>query len=134
MSLKIIDYSDFCFRLLLSQPVPPLRGGKFVQLLHGEDEYLIFSPARLSTYHANIVERFCSLEGVAGGYEKENEHYAIYDPEWSVNGGGRWETDETQKTLRLFGSSLAYGRFDALWLAERLSATAEFKDYTILIE
>ena len=58
MEMTIIDYSQLYYKIMRKTVVPWQRGGKFVQIRHGNNEYLIFSPKGLSSYLADIVERF----------------------------------------------------------------------------
>tara|TARA_B100000315_G_C14528775_1_gene565135 strand:- start:950 stop:1366 length:417 start_codon:yes stop_codon:yes gene_type:complete len=124
MDFKFIDYSLIYYGVITKSLLPEKRFGKFVQVrdTHNEVEYFIMAPADLSKYHANIVERFCSLHNpeIPGEYNAEHDHYVIYDDEFVVRGGGKWEIDDSIKTLRMFGFSKAYGSFDSEGLKENL--------------
>lgn len=135
MSFQLIDYSEHYFRELEGEPVPEIRGGKFVQIKDGgnDREYLVLSPAKLSMYHANIVERFCEANGLDGHWNAGRTSYLIVDDSWSVAGGGRWVINSGEKTLELGSSSQAYGRFDSEGLDTNILSLKEMKGYTIRI-
>lgn len=133
-STTVIDYSEVWFVRIRRGGLPDTRRGKFVQLRHPEDgEFVVFSPLELSTYHANIVERFLTPRQVAGDYETaERDVWSVYDQAWDIVGGGHFVLDAGAPSLRLYGRSLAYGRFDAEGLVARLSPA--FDGYAIRIE
>lgn len=114
MSFHFIDYSSVYFTTIAKKPTPSQRGGKFVQIINHstKDEYLVLSPKELSIYHANIVERFCMLNGnIPGSYNTKKDFFEIQDPDWEVIGGGVWAIDEENKSLTLGGESKMYGTF-----------------------
>ena len=137
MTFELIDYSESYYRDVLGEEVPEKRAGKFVQIRDEERgrEYLVLSPKGLSAYHANIVERFCSLgRAVGGGYNPRKDSFRISDSSWSVVGGGSWAIDTRNRLLELSGASQAYGRFDPRGLKSRLLALRELDGYTITID
>lgn len=136
MSFQLIDYSEYYFKELAGEPVPDCRGGKFVQLRNQDNdaEYIVLSPAALSQYHANIVERFCTLNSLDGYWNSGRTSYQFVDVSWSVIGGGKWEINSGKKTLKLGSSSQAYGRFDAADLKSNILSLDKMKDYLITIE
>ena len=68
VSFAYLDYSQIYFSCVARKDIPPVRAGKFVQLANGRKEYVVLSPKQLSTYHANIVERFFHRQDVPGEY------------------------------------------------------------------
>jgi hypothetical protein len=108
MKLTLIDYSDQHF----TSP-PPERRGKFIQVLSEDTEYIVMSPRELSTFHANIAERFFTRRGIRGKYNHKRDNFRIDHPLWTILGGGHWELDEETGTLTLSGLSMAYGRFQS---------------------
>ena len=133
MSFVFIDYADRN-DLGKEKALPIKRAGKFVQIRHDDMEYLIFSPKELTPYHANIVERFCRENALNGSYVGEEKRFAIYEPRWAVAGGGKFEIDGQVGFIRLYDNSMAYGRFDAVGLREKLSTIEELKRYNVRIE
>lgn len=136
MSFELIDYSEYYFTACAGEPVPENRGGKFVQLRDEDSgkEYIVLSPAKLSVYHANIVERFCGLQGLDGHWRSGRTSYRIVDDSWSVVGGGSWVIDSGKKILELGSSSQAYGRFDPEGLEKKIQAIDSMKGYEVRIE
>jgi hypothetical protein len=114
--------------------VPPVVTGKFIQVRNGDDLYLILSPKDLTKYHANIAERFCMDRGIEGGYDARRERFIIRDSAWEIIGGGKFERDGNNKAIKLYDTSMAYGKFVATGLKEALAALPDFSCYTISIE
>jgi hypothetical protein len=110
------------------------RSGKFVQMRHGETEYLVFSPREVSPYHADILERFCRERFIDGAYEDGRKRFSIHDAEWVVLGGGKFEIDEAEGYIRLYDNSMAYGRFDERGLKEKVDHSGMLKDCEVIIE
>lgn len=124
--MTIVDYSAVYFASVGDGTTPPQREGKFVVMANGDDRYIVFSPRGMCTYHANIVERFLSSQGVRGAYSGKRDVFYPQSQEWDILGGGHWQLDEEAGTLRLFGSSQAYGRVDLQGLAVEVSAADGF--------
>ena len=131
MKCVLVDYSG-SFRNT-GQASLPKRSGKFIQIRTGDTEYLVFSTADLSQYHANISERFFTDHGVWGTYNSKRDFYRIDDPAWEIVGGGAWSADYDSKTLHLSGISQAYGRFDEAGLHTRVKAFREFHGFNVTI-
>lgn len=148
MKTIVVDYSEFYYSKIAGMTMPDKYGGKFVQLWHGgsgspenqqifrgiSEEYIVFSPKEFKKYHANIVELFSKDKGLAGAYDSEQKRFDIFEPEWKIMGGGKFEINRKERVLRLYDDSMAYGRFNAEGLIERLAGTEEFSGYRIVIE
>jgi|GEM_PF-465141 len=135
--IEVLDFSDEFFRRK-GERIPQRRGGKFVVMRDDNRkwDYLVLSPAAQSIYHADIVERFCQQEHfrISGFMLKKNNYFVIRDPDWSVAGGGRWDWLDTEKRLRLFGSSQAYGATALGSLKKRLAKVPEMAGCRIELE
>jgi len=135
--IEVLDFSDEFFRQK-GMGIPQRRGGKFVVMRDDNRkwDYLVLSPAAQSIYHADIVEQFCQLErfGISGTMLKKSSYFVIDDPNWSVAGGGRWDWLETERRLRLFGSSQAYGATTLGSLKKRLAKVPEMAGWRIELE
>jgi len=134
MLVNIVDYTDSFFKG--SQPstsfVEVVRRGKFVVLIHNQDEVCIFSPIQQSEFHADIVERYLSEKGVEGHYNRKQDIYYLDDESWSVVGGGHWEYISSESRVTLFGKSLAYGGLELEPLVKELMRLEAFNGATIL--
>lgn len=120
MKFIFLDYSEE-IQKTCSDPAAK-RSGKFVQIRSGDTEFIVFSCSQLHPYHANIVERFCHQKsGIKGHYTPKRDNFIIESPGWEVAGGGKWELDEKNKSIRLTGGSMAYGPFERAGLKENLS-------------
>jgi len=58
MRFTLIDYATPFYKAPSGGLMPQIRSGKFIQVRHMEEEYLIMSVKDLTAYHANIAERF----------------------------------------------------------------------------
>ncbi|MBI5640935.1 MAG: hypothetical protein HZA17_10965 [Nitrospirae bacterium] len=134
MDFFLLDYSAIYYSALAGTPVPEKRSGKFVQIRNSSAEYLVLSPREFSPYHANVTERFCTQNEIAGTYNNRKDHFGIFEPDWEIIGGGAWEMDEAAKMLRLSGFSQAYGKFDSTGLKERLLSVRHLAGYQLRIE
>jgi hypothetical protein len=133
MTFELIDYSPLYYTEIAKTDVPPIIIGKFVQIRNESMEYLVFSPKDFTKYHANIVERFCLDKGLEGSYDPDGKRYDIYDREWDIVGGGKFEIDTTKQTIRLFDDSMAYGKFDSRGLPEKVSSIRAYSGYAIML-
>ena len=134
MPTVLIDYMPFYYTSIAQTAIPPVVSGKFVQIRNGNTLYLIFTPKEFTKYHANIVERFCMDKGIEGTYDAKREKFAILDQAWLIVGGGKFERDGNNKTVKLFDNSMAYGKYKAEGLKEALASLPELSGYTITIE
>ena len=134
MSTILIDYTSLYYPSLAGTSVLAVVAGKFVQIRNGNTLYLILSPKELTKYHANIVERFCMDKSIEGRYDVKREKFTIMDREWQIIGGGKFERDTNKKAIKLYGDSMAYGKFDETGLKEIIRALPEFSGYTISID
>jgi hypothetical protein len=131
---KVIDYSEIYFGTIIKQPKPGRRAGKFIQIFHDGTEYIVLSPAKLSIFHANILERFCQTRGISGRYRtKKMDSFEVPDDALDLKGGGRWEIDDEKKVITLSGTSVVYGPFDRKGLKEKIKSTRFLKNYTVII-
>jgi len=130
----IIDYSEAYYRVVAKTAVPAFRNGKFIQVRHGDTEYLVLSPREYSPYHADILERFCRERSISGAYAEGKKRFDIHDAEWVIKGGGKFEIDETKRQIRFYDDSMAYGRFEAGRLREKVSHSDTFRGYEVRIE
>jgi hypothetical protein len=134
MQLRFVDYCPLYFTELREQPVPSHREGKFVLLRNAATRYAVFSPRQLSTYHANIVERFLWGQGIPGRYNAKHDVFTFDAPDWHVEGGAHWERDDDKGVLRLYGGSRAYGGLDLAPLAAALRDIPDLRDVKIFVE
>jgi hypothetical protein len=134
MAIELIDYTQLYYTAIAKTDVPPVIIGKFVQIRNESLEYLVLSPKEFTKYHANIVERFCLDEGLEGGYDPDRKRYDIYDQEWDIVGGGKFEIDTTKQTIRFYDDSMAYGKFDSRGLPEKVSSLPAFSGFAVVLD
>lgn len=126
----MIHWLDYGARQVAGQAVAAQRSGKFVQLRKGELEILCLATLEQAGFHAHIVERYCTACGIAWSKVGDKDR-VMPQGALQVVGGGRYELDEKEPSLRLHGSSIAYGTFDRRGLAVRLRTVAELTGYRI---
>jgi hypothetical protein len=134
LNVIFIDYSGIYYSSVAKTAMPDKLAGKFVQIRNNNKEYLIFSPKEFTPYHANLVERFCLEKGLSGSYNIEGKRFDIHDPAWIIVGGGKFEIDKTEKYIRLYDNSMAYGRFDSRGLKEKILLIDKMSDYKVQID
>lgn len=134
MQIIYINFAATYYPDIAKTEVPEHYAGKFVQILNGPIEYLIFSPREFTRYHADIVERFCIDRKIPGIYNSRDKIFDIIDHHWAISGGGKFEMDRIRNRLRLYDDSLAYGKFVRTGLMEKILSIPDFSDYRIKIE
>lgn len=134
MKFIIKDYSGLYYKRIAHIKRPFRRAGKFIQVRHRDTEYLVFSPKEYTRYHADLVEKFCLEKEISGTYNRQCKRYDILEPSWVILGGGKFEIDEEQKTLRLYDNSMAYGKFQEYALISRICSVSKMKGYRVEIE
>jgi hypothetical protein len=130
LEFRVIDYSSTFYGTTL----PPVRSGKFLQIVDaGEEiETVLLSPYDLSKYHAQILERYCFLNGIAGRFLKNPDLYQVTGAAIEVVGGGHWKLDGG--LLRLMGESTMYGKYRPDGLAEKIRAIPEYRALDVAVE
>ncbi len=126
----IEDYASIYFETLQGRSTPPVYDGKFVHISGPREEFLVLSPVALSKYHANIVERFCHRHKDVM-FRLSGDDGRFTTPGWEVCGGGRFHLDHVQRFLQLWGTSKAYGAFDAEALRIKAKSVTGWTEYTI---
>jgi hypothetical protein len=130
MDFRVIDYSP----VLFNEGLPSARQGKFLQVVeNGETELLILSPYGLSKFHAQILERFCTMNDLDGRFLRKPEYYLASGAGIEVIGGGHWKIDESIPMLVLEGESTVYGRFNPDGLSAKVRILPEYRGYEVVI-
>ncbi|MEW6411504.1 MAG: hypothetical protein AB1483_03420 [Candidatus Zixiibacteriota bacterium] len=105
--------------------------GKFI-LINGPDEFaMAYGPIDDYGYHADLVKRFCDLSDIPSGWAKKPDMYEILTDSYRVIGGGWFEENISEKTVRFYGYSTAYGGFDRQDILYLLRTTNSFADYLV---
>lgn len=130
MKFEIIDYTTRHYQGAL----PEERGGKFIQIERGSEQYLVMSPMELHGFHANIAEAFLDAHGIKGRYNSKRDHFYIDGTDWVILGGGIWRLSEPEGTLHLGGASMAYGSFVKKNLPKLINATGVFDGLQVIVE
>lgn len=131
MEFRVIDYSSLAF----AGGIPAERRGKFIHLIEGgEVELLILSPYQLAGYHAQILERYCSLNGIEGSFVgRKQDAFRVTGAGIEVIGGGHWKIDETALRIDLHGESTMYGPFKRDGLSRKVRGLLEYGSYTVVV-
>jgi hypothetical protein len=134
MSFVVMDYTTLYFTAVAGTSVPEEVTGKFIQVRSGPTTYVVFSPKAYTKYHAHVLERFCQDKGLEGAWDTAGERFTVTDRAWEVLGGGKFDLDTKRRMLRLYGDSMAYGRFDERGLRDALASLPGLAGYAIIIE
>lgn len=129
--IRFVDYSRAFYEDIEKVPVPGIREGKFVQIRHGDDEFVVFSPKGLCKYHSHIVGHFAKSEGLTVSTSRDRDAVEFDDPAWRILGGGKMLIDDNDKRIALGGSSQVYGSFERPGLGEKLGDIDEFVKYEV---
>lgn len=113
--IVILDYSP-----AEGQPAQCSQEGKFLQLVLGGREYLVFAPRGQHRYHNQILGQFLADNGIAHHWVTQ-ERLELDSREASVIGGGRFRVDNAARVLELWDNSQVYGRFEERGLAEKIA-------------
>lgn len=95
--------------------------GKFIQLTRRGKQYLIFAVAPLHRFHSQILAHFAADRNIAHRWAGD-QILEIKSPELTVLGGGKFRVNTTDRTLELWDSSQAYGRFGDRGLPEAIAS------------
>lgn len=84
---------------------------KYVVIQQNGVRYFVLGNVAEYPYHANLVNHFCSLRQIACAWERKPDLVTVYDNETKVLGGGWMDIQPGDYSLRVYGSSTAYGPF-----------------------
>ena len=91
----------------------PLRlSCKFVVVKHDEILHLVIGCISEYPYHANLLDRFCAIRGIASSWIKKPDYVEIYDDSVEIRGGGHIVLDMEKETALFSGYSTAYGCYE----------------------
>jgi hypothetical protein len=130
--MVIEDYSPVGHDPLADDPSGDVYEGKFVHIIGPNDEYLCFSPRGMAKYHANIAQIFSRRrEFLSFIMHPSGEDGRFATPGWTVKGGGRFRLSRTNKTLELWGTSKAYGKFDGPDLQAKIKTVSGWNSFDV---
>ena len=118
--MNVVDYVPVHYETLRQSAVPAEIEGKFVVVTLADEQYAIFAPYAMCTFHAQIVARFMRLRGYVGSLNPKGDRFHCRADGWNVDGGGHWHRSPEGR-LTLFGESTVYGGVDLDNLVHRLS-------------
>lgn len=107
---------------------------KFLLVEYNLDLLLLFGPVKTFTYHAMLLDKFCTEHLIAASWQKPRELLEVLDRRLRVKGGGWMEFQPADRTLRIFGASTAYGRYHLPSLDRVLSADSHFAPYSVQVD
>lgn len=111
-----------------------IHKGKFVQIRHQKmGDYMLMAPKELCTFHAQIIDLFCSTIQPNWSFElnSKSDHGVLYENEAEILGGGFYEILEDQQRLNLSGASLAFGDYEAYGFEHQLKELERFQNFRI---
>lgn len=85
-------------------------------------------------YHANLVEKYCDVEGIASHWLRKPDQVEILDRCHCVAGGGWLELNFTDGQMKAYGYSTAYGPFDRVVFRQLPTSAGFFDRASVVIE
>lgn len=85
-------------------------------------------------YHANLVYRFCVERGIPSRWERKPDLLTVFDEETEIQGGGWMEINQSDRSLRIYGHSKAYGRFPANEVNRIIITDSFFEPFSVTVE
>lgn len=131
--MQVVDYLPVHFETLGQTTIPAEIGGKFVIVTLAGEQYAIFAPYAMCTYHAQIVARFMQLRGMRGSLNTRGDRFHCSSDGWNVDGGGHWQRSP-EGVLTLFGESTVYGGVDLDNLVSQLTGLAPLGARHLLVK
>lgn len=107
---------------------------KFLIVDYRSELHLLFGPVKRFTYHAMLLDQYCTDNVIASAWLKRNELLQVLDRQLQVMGGGWMEFLPDSKSLRIFGASTAYGRFHQPSLNKILSGITVLSPFNVVVE
>ena len=94
---------------------------------------MLMAPKELCTFHAQIVDLFCSSIQPNWAFQlnSKSDNGTMYENEATIIGGGFYEILEDQRRLTLSGASLAFGDYEAYGFENKLKELERFKNFRI---
>lgn len=111
--------------------------GKFVLLVQDRTLHLVLSPVDFTPYHANIVWQYLQAEGRGRVEEAGEGGCRIVSRDWSVRGGGYYQSQTWLHHLRLHGKSTAFGKYHSTLLSphqDDIPAALGLEGFTVTLE
>ena len=105
--------------------------GKFVLIAGINEIALAYGSIEDYSYHADLVRRYCDINNIPSGWTKKPDQYEILSASHRILGGGWFEENVADKTLRFYGYSTAYGGFEQQDILYLLQTSDLFSDYLV---
>ncbi len=107
------------------------RTGKFMLVEHNGLSILALGHIENYKYHAQILAALCDQREIAASWIRRRELLRIFDPDVSIAGGGWFDFDPLEKSLRFYGYSTAYGQYDSGLLGSIISRSDRLQTFEI---
>ena len=107
---------------------------KFVVIVLPESVTLVLGPLARFAFHADLVEKFCIARSLGCRRIGKGDTVQLLDPSARVAGGGYLTWTKSPASVRIGGSSKAYGPYDILKLQAVLANSRLFAHGEISIE
>jgi hypothetical protein len=95
---------------------------------------LVVGPVDRFPYHADLVNRFCSDQGIASSWVKRPDHVEIHESGVRIRGGGHLRMERRKRLMILGGVSRAYGSFPSEDVKRIVTADPFFRDFTVSVQ
>lgn len=106
-AVEIVNYFVF-------ENYPPEKSTrcKFVIIESSDCLYFVFGPIDPFSYHADLVNRFCTLNEISSHWLEKPHLVEILDVEYKINGGGWLDINPDTALIQIYGYSTAYGGYN----------------------
>ena len=85
---------------------------KFMIMLSAGVPVFIYAPVKDYDYHAKLVSRYCELNDIPSCWSHKPDIVEVLDNGISLGGGGWIRLSSMCKSIEIYGSSTAYGKFN----------------------
>jgi hypothetical protein len=130
----VVDLLELIYPEHQSQASEEKLTCKFILIADNLQVCFVFGPVTDFPYHANLVERFCIKQGIPSGWVHKPDLHEIYDADYRIKGGGMMQINQSEKTLKIFGASTAYGRYDRHSLDYLVAHHPFFTGYSVIVK
>jgi len=107
---------------------------KFVVIERQGELALVVGPVDRFPYHADLVDRFCTDQGIASSWVKRPDHVEIHESGVRIIGGGHVRIERGKRKMVLSGTSRAYGPFPSDHVKHLVATDTFFGSYAVTVQ
>ena len=131
LDIEIVDLLDDGNPLELKSVPDKVLKCKYLMVGSRQRVFFIFGPVSNYRYHANLLNEFCRVRQIPSSWISKPDVVEVYDEEYQVLGGGYLDLNPSQKEIKVYGHSSAYGQPQPGILSQVISSPSFFSNYSI---